>query len=192
MDAYPRDLEKDLALLETEGVDLVWMPDNNIMYPEGFQTWVRVDGVAQPLEGARRPGHFRGVTTVVAKLFNGVLPDKVYMALKSLLNLLDDIKTMLPDAAIREVLERSGYLEYLQKYSKSSSDYTAREENLDQLIYSSSQYSTLLDYLEDASLVKEDKAEDKDSETGVSLSTMHASKGLEFYTVFVVGDTCGV
>ncbi|MBC2715667.1 MAG: UvrD-helicase domain-containing protein [Desulfobacteraceae bacterium] len=116
-----------------------------------------------------------------------VLPEKVYKALKSLLNLLDDIKTMLPDAAIREVLERSNYLDYLQKYSKSSGDYTTREENLDQLIYSSSQYSTLLEYLEDASLVKEDKDEGDDLETGVSLSTMHASKGLEFYTVFVVG-----
>ncbi len=116
-----------------------------------------------------------------------VLPDKVYKGLKRLMDLMDDIRTMLPDAAIREVLERSSYLDYLQKYSKTSSDYTAREENLDQLIYSASQYSTLLEYLEDASLVKEDKTEDGDSENGVSLSTMHASKGLEFYAVFVVG-----
>jgi len=116
-----------------------------------------------------------------------VLPEKVYMALKKLLGLLDDIKTMLPEAAIREVLDRANYLDYLQKYSKTGSDYTSREENLDQLIYSASQYSTLLDYLEDASLVKEDKDETDDSENGVSLSTMHASKGLEFYSVFVVG-----
>jgi pantoate--beta-alanine ligase len=82
LDAYPRDLERDLALLETAGVDLVWMPDEEIMYPVGFQTWVHVDQVTQPLEGARRPGHFRGVTTVVAKLFNGVLPDKAYFGQK--------------------------------------------------------------------------------------------------------------
>lgn len=116
-----------------------------------------------------------------------VLPDKVYLAMKTLLALLDDIKNMLPDAAIREVLDRANYLDYLQKYSKTANDFTAREENLDQLIYSASQYSALLDYLEDASLVKEDKEDEKDSENAVSLSTMHASKGLEFYTVFVAG-----
>ncbi len=116
-----------------------------------------------------------------------VLPDKVYRAMKTLLALLDDIKNMLPDAAVREVLDRANYLDYLQKYSKTANDYTAREENLDQLIYSASQYPTLLDYLEDASLVKEDKDDEKDAGNAVSLSTMHASKGLEFYTVFVVG-----
>jgi len=82
LDAYPRDLENDLALLEVEGVDLVWAPTNEVMYPPGYQTWVRVDGVTQPLEGARRPGHFRGVTTIVAKLFNGVQPQKAYFGQK--------------------------------------------------------------------------------------------------------------
>jgi pantoate--beta-alanine ligase len=82
LDAYPRDIGRDLALLEAEGVDLVWMPTNEIMYPENFQTWVQVDQVTQPLEGARRPGHFRGVTTIVAKLFNGVQPQKAYFGQK--------------------------------------------------------------------------------------------------------------
>src|SRR5512140_2679265 len=67
---YPRDLKRDLQLLETVGVDLVWTPTPEIMYPAGFQTWVEVEKVSQGLEGAQRPGHFRGVTTVVAKLFN--------------------------------------------------------------------------------------------------------------------------
>ena len=82
LDAYPRDLGRDLALLEAEGVDLVWMPTNEIMYPEDFQTWIQVDHVTQPLEGTRRPGHFRGVTTIVAKLFNGVQPQKAYFGQK--------------------------------------------------------------------------------------------------------------
>jgi pantoate--beta-alanine ligase len=82
LDAYPRDLETDLARLEAEGVDLVWIPENEVMYPEGFQTWVNVEKVTQPLEGASRPGHFRGVTTVVAKLFNGVHPQKAYFGQK--------------------------------------------------------------------------------------------------------------
>jgi len=79
---YPRDLERDLALLEAAGVDLVWTPDDTMMYPPGFQTWVEVEQVTKPLEGFYRPGHFRGVTTIVAKLFNGVRPQKAYFGQK--------------------------------------------------------------------------------------------------------------
>jgi len=82
LDSYPRDLERDLELLRKEAVDLVWMPTSEIVYPPGFQTWVTVDQVAQPLEGSMRPGHFRGVATVVAKLFNAVQPDRAYFGQK--------------------------------------------------------------------------------------------------------------
>ena len=80
--AYPRNLPADLALLETIGVDLVWTPTPAILYPPGFQTWVTVEEITQPLEGSMRPGHFRGVATVVAKLFNAVGPDKAYFGQK--------------------------------------------------------------------------------------------------------------
>jgi pantoate--beta-alanine ligase len=80
--AYPRDLPRDLALLEAEGADLVWMPTPDSMYPPSYQTWVTVEDMTRPLEGAMRPGHFRGVTTVVAKLFNAVQPDKAYFGQK--------------------------------------------------------------------------------------------------------------
>ncbi|MCE7904758.1 MAG: pantoate--beta-alanine ligase [Anaerolineae bacterium CFX3] len=79
---YPRDLDRDLSLLEAAGVDLVWTPDNETMYPPGFSTWVEVEGLTKPLEGAARPGHFRGVTTVVAKLFNAVQPQAAYFGQK--------------------------------------------------------------------------------------------------------------
>jgi pantoate--beta-alanine ligase len=79
---YPRDLDRDLSLLEPLGVDLVWMPTEDAMYPPGYQTWVEVESITRPLEGAMRPGHFRGVTTVVAKLFNGVQPHKAYFGQK--------------------------------------------------------------------------------------------------------------
>src|SRR5512146_1165614 len=79
---YPRDLERDLQMLESVGVDLVWTPTPEVMYPPGFQTWVEVQEVTKPLEGAQRPGHFRGVTTVVAKLFNAVGPAKAYFGQK--------------------------------------------------------------------------------------------------------------
>jgi pantoate--beta-alanine ligase len=79
---YPRDLDRDLHLLEEAGVDLVWTPTPEVMYPPGFQTWVEVEEMTRPLEGAQRPGHFRGVTTVVTKLFNAVQPAKAYFGQK--------------------------------------------------------------------------------------------------------------
>jgi pantoate--beta-alanine ligase len=82
LSAYPRDLERDLHLLEPLGVNLVWTPTPEVMYPPDYQTWVEVEKLTQPLEGGKRPGHFRGVTTVVAKLFNGVQPQKAYFGQK--------------------------------------------------------------------------------------------------------------
>lgn len=79
---YPRDLPRDLALLEPLGPDLVWTPGPEALYPPGFQTWVEVEQMTKPLEGAMRPGHFRGVTTVVAKLFNAVGPQRAYFGQK--------------------------------------------------------------------------------------------------------------
>lgn len=80
--AYPRDLERDLGLLQSFQVDVVWTPTNEVLYPPGFQTWVTVEELSQPLEGSFRPGHFRGVATVVAKLFTGVQPQKAYFGQK--------------------------------------------------------------------------------------------------------------
>jgi pantoate--beta-alanine ligase len=79
---YPRDLDRDLKLLERLGVDVVWTPAPEVVYPPGFQTWVTVEQVSAPLEGKHRPGHFRGVATVVAKLFNAFTPDKAYFGQK--------------------------------------------------------------------------------------------------------------
>lgn len=79
---YPRDLPHDLVLLEDAGADLAWMPTPEVMYPPGFQTWIHVEQLTQGLEGAVRPGHFRGVTTVVTKLFHAVQPQKAYFGQK--------------------------------------------------------------------------------------------------------------
>lgn len=82
LEAYPRDIPRDLELLREEGADLVWIPEAGELYPPGFQTWVTVEEVTRPLEGARRPGHFRGVTTIVTKLFTAVQPQKAYFGQK--------------------------------------------------------------------------------------------------------------
>jgi len=79
---YPKDLERDLAMLEAEGVDIVFLPTNEEMYPPQSDSWVEVGKLAQRLEGASRPTHFRGVTTVVAKLFNIVRPTRAYFGQK--------------------------------------------------------------------------------------------------------------
>lgn len=82
LDSYPRDLASDIRLLEAEGADLVFTPNDKTMYPPGFQTYVTVTDVSAPLEGASRPTHFRGVTTIVAKLFNIIQPQRAYFGQK--------------------------------------------------------------------------------------------------------------
>lgn len=80
--AYPRDTERDLALLEKENTGAVLMPQNEEMYPQGASSWVDVEVITDYLEGASRPGHFRGVTTIVTKLFNIVQPNRAYFGQK--------------------------------------------------------------------------------------------------------------
>ncbi|MCZ6789373.1 MAG: pantoate--beta-alanine ligase [Chloroflexi bacterium] len=82
MATYPRDMERDLALLEQERVDIVFAPPVEEMYPAGYSTYVEVEGITSRLEGERRPEHFRGVATVVAKLFTIVRPDCSYFGQK--------------------------------------------------------------------------------------------------------------
>lgn len=80
--SYPRDFERDCQLAEAEGVDILFTPTTEAMYPNGYETYVQVEKLTQPLCGASRPGHFRGVTTIVAKLFNITQPHRAYFGLK--------------------------------------------------------------------------------------------------------------
>jgi pantoate--beta-alanine ligase len=79
---YPRTLDRDLELLEKLGTDIVFVPNSDIVYPPGYQTWVEVSEITAVLEGERRPGHFKGVTTIVAKLFNAFTPTRAYFGQK--------------------------------------------------------------------------------------------------------------
>jgi pantoate--beta-alanine ligase len=82
LDRYPRDEERDTELAEAEGVDVLFIPDAEEIYPDGFQTWVDVEELGSMLEGEHRPGHFRGVATVCLKLFNLVHPTRAYFGQK--------------------------------------------------------------------------------------------------------------
>jgi pantoate--beta-alanine ligase len=82
LETYPRDLPRDFGMLEAAGVDFVFTPTPALMYPDGYQTYVTVEKVTQRLEGAQRDGHFRGVATVVSKLFNLIQPDIAYFGQK--------------------------------------------------------------------------------------------------------------
>jgi pantoate--beta-alanine ligase len=82
LERYPRDEERDTALADEAGVDLMFMPSANEIYPPGYATWVEVEGLSDVLEGKFRPGHFRGVATVCLKLFTIVRPRRAYFGQK--------------------------------------------------------------------------------------------------------------
>ena len=80
--SYPRDMEHDLELAENAGVDVVFAPSDKQMYPDGFQTFANVTELSEKLEGKFRPGHFKGVCTIVLKFLNLVQPDILYLGQK--------------------------------------------------------------------------------------------------------------
>jgi pantoate--beta-alanine ligase len=82
LERYPRDEEPDARAAEEAGVDVLFVPSREELYPEGYQTWVDVEELSRPLEGEFRPGHFRGVATVCLKLFNIVQPQRAYFGQK--------------------------------------------------------------------------------------------------------------
>jgi len=140
----------------------------------------------EKLNACRPPGG--SLQDAVARAVSGkILSSKIHAGLSALIQLLKDIEPMAPDAAIRTVMDRVDYETHLNQQSKTADEFTTRMENIEQLVYAASTYETLLDYLEEAALVREDKEEAESNEGGVSMATIHASKGLEFHVVFVVG-----
>ena len=112
--AYPSGIQEDLRVLREEGVDLVFMPTDSEMYPPGFDTWVEPGKVAEQSEGVHRPGHFRGVCTVVLKLFNTLRPDRSYFGQKDaqqimvIRHMVEDLALSVDIIAVPTVRERDG------------------------------------------------------------------------------------
>ena len=110
LDRYPRNEARDIAICAEEGVDLVWAPGVDDVFPAGFDTAVRVGALSAPLEGSARPGHFEGVATVVAVLFGLVRPDRAYFGMKDAQQLRViarmatdlDLATVVPCPTVRE------------------------------------------------------------------------------------------
>lgn len=100
LEKYPRDLDRDLQVARGAGADMVFTPSVAEMYPKGFATWVDVEGITDGLCGASRPGHFRGVCTVVSKLFNICGPDRAYFGEKDAQQLAV-VKKMVKDLDMR-------------------------------------------------------------------------------------------
>jgi DNA helicase-2/ATP-dependent DNA helicase PcrA len=120
-------------------------------------------------------------------LHEKILSAKVHKKLESLFELIDSIGDLSPRLAINQVLGETQYFDYLKKKTKTKEEYISKTENLEQLKYSSKAKDNLLDYLEEAALIREDKEEEDDNKKGVSLLTIHAAKGLEYDSVFIVG-----
>jgi len=111
---YPRDPERDLTMLQKEKTDIVFMPSDKEMYPANYNSWVIVEEITNVLEGGCRPGHFKGVSTVVAKLFNIVEPNRAYFGQKDfqqavvIKKMVDDLNMNLEVKIVPTVREKDG------------------------------------------------------------------------------------
>lgn len=128
----------------------------------------------------------QGAARIMVK--DRVLSKKIHENLSQVFEILDEIKDLAPARAMEVVLGKTNYYEYLEKKTKTNDEFISKKENLEQLIHTARSKNNLLEYLEEAALIREDKEEEDDSDsTGVSLLTIHSAKGLEFDTVFIVG-----
>jgi len=116
-----------------------------------------------------------------------VLTPKIHENLTRVLEILDTIRDMAPAMAMEEVIARTEYYDYLEKKTKTRAEWISKKENIEQLIHTARTKADMLEYLEEAALIREDKEEDDTDSDAVALLTIHSAKGLEFDTVFVVG-----
>lgn len=117
-----------------------------------------------------------------------VLTKKIHENLSRVIEILDEIVDLPPARAMEIVIDKTGYYEYLEKKTKTKEEFVSKKENIEQLIYTARGKEDLLEYLEEAALIREDKEDEEETDSsGVSLLTIHSAKGLEYDTVFIVG-----
>ncbi len=116
-----------------------------------------------------------------------ILTKKIHENLSEVLEILDEIRDLAPARAMEVVMDKTEYVEYLKKKTKTKNEFISKKENIEQLIYNARAKDDLLEYLEEAALIREDKDDDDESDSaGVSLLTIHSAKGLEYDVVFIV------
>ena len=190
LESYPRDLQRDLALLEKENTDVVFIPEPATMYPRGFNTWVQVDDITQRLEGTSRPTHFRGVTTVVAKLFNIVEPSRAYFGQKDaqqatvIRKMVDDLNMNLEIVVAPTVREPDGLAmssrnKYLGTEERKSATVLSRSLNLAQQLYSQGERDTSLIRNKMIELIKSEPRAEMDYVSIASLDTLEELDTIE-------------
>ncbi|MCP4669693.1 MAG: ATP-dependent helicase [Desulfobacula sp.] len=116
-----------------------------------------------------------------------ILTKKIHENLSDVLEIIDEIRDLAPARAMEVVMEKTGYIEYLKKKTKTKNEFISKKENIEQLIHNARAKDDLLEYLEEAALIREDKEDEDESDSkGVSLLTIHSAKGLEYDVVFIV------
>lgn len=181
---YPRDLDRDLDLLGQYNVDAVFYPNNDEMYPSGYLTWIEVEQLSHLYCGYSRPGHFRGVTTIVAKLINIVKPDYMYMGEKDFQQIAV-LKQMIRDLNMDTIIRECPIVREADGLAKSSRNvYLSSEERRDALcLYESLLKAKELIFHKETSLWKI-----KDQ----MIQHIHSKNGQIDYIEFIHPDTLKV
>ncbi len=164
-------------------------PNDDLSFERIVNTPKRGIGPAmvKKMAAARQPG-MSLQESARAMVKEKILTKKVHDNLSDLFELIDTIHDMAPAMAIQTVIDRTGYDEYLESKTKTREEYISKKENIEQLIHTARPKDSLLDYLEEAALIREDKEDQDEADTnGVGLLTIHSAKGLEFDTVFIAG-----
>ena len=130
-------------------------------------------------------GSLQGAARIMVR--DRVLTKKVHDNMSEVLDIIDTIHDMAPAMAMETVIDRTGYYDYLEKKTKTDSEFISKKENIEQLIHTARSKDTMLEYLEEAALIREDTEEDDQDDSGVGLLTIHSAKGLEFDVVFIAG-----
>ena len=166
-----------------------FFPNDDVSFERIVNTPKRGIGpsMVKKMAAMRSPGtSLQDAARIMVK--DRVLSKKIHENLSQVLEILDKLPELAPAMAMEVVLEKTDYFEYLKKKTKTNAEYISKKENIEQLIHTARSKSDLLEYLEEAALIREDREDDEEMDSSsVSLLTIHSAKGLEYDTVFIVG-----